>query len=322
MAQLFVIDPIQHLNPTKDSSVALMQAVQKLGEQVWICTQGDIMTHGQEPIVCSHPITFEWIQPLSEGWQVANPWYRIGEIRLVPLTDFSCVWMRKDPPVDELYIYATHLLELGERKGVRIINKPVSLRSWNEKLGALRFSELMAPTLVANRLEPILAFANDCDEVVLKPLGGKGGQGVVRSHSKAPGFRALLELVTQQQQVPIMIQAFLPAVTLGDKRIILANGTPLGAINRKPLQGEFRSNLAVGGYPESTTLTEEERIICNKLSPILQSEGLAFVGIDVIDGYLSEINVTSPTGVREVERIDGVQLSDQIVKKLLYDKAY
>nr|AUG32331.1 glutathione synthetase [Paulinella longichromatophora] len=319
MAQLFIIDPIQYINPSKDSSIAIMQAIQRRGEQIWICTQSDIVTYGHEPMVCSHPITLEWMEPISNGWRISNPWYRMGEIRLLPLTTFSCIWMRKDPPVDECYTYTTHLLELAERKGVQILNKPASLRTWNEKLGALRFSHLMVPTLVSNRLEPILSFANDCDEVVLKPLGGKAGQGVVRSHRNAPGFRALLELVTQQQQVPIMAQAFIPSVNLGDKRIILAKGVPLGAVNRKPVQGDFRSNLAVGGSPESTILTDKEYEICDELCPILQSEGLAFVGLDVIDGYLSEINVTSPTGIREVERIDGVQLADQIVKKLLHD---
>jgi len=154
-------------------------------------------------------------------------------------------------------------------------------------------------------------------DVVLKPLGGRAGQGVVRSHASAPGFKALLELVTNQQTLPVMVQAFLPAVTAGDKRILLVNGEPLGAVNRKPAPGEFRSNLAVGGEPEATELSDQERRICAELAPALQAEGLFFVGIDVIDGRLSEINVTSPTGVREVERLGGIALADHTMARLL-----
>jgi glutathione synthase len=225
--------------------------------------------------------------------------------------------MRKDPPVDEAYLYATHLLELAERQGVKVLNRPASLRAWNEKLGSLRWSHLMAPSLVGSTIEQLAAFAADHGDVVLKPLGGRAGQGVVRSHAGAPGFKALLELVTNQQTLPVMVQAFLPAVIAGDKRILLVNGEPLGAVNRKPAPGEFRSNLAVGGAPEATELTDQERRICAELAPALQAEGLFFVGIDVIDGRLSEINVTSPTGVREVERLGGIALADQTMERLL-----
>ncbi|MFZ9951375.1 MAG: glutathione synthase, partial [Vulcanococcus sp.] len=225
--------------------------------------------------------------------------------------------MRKDPPVDEAYLYATHLLELAERQGVRVLNRPASLRAWNEKLGALRWSHLMAPSLVASRVDQLAAFAAEHGEVVLKPLGGRAGLGVVRSHGQAPGLKALLELVTGQQQLPVMVQAFLPAVTAGDKRILLVDGEPLGAVNRRPAAGEFRSNLAVGGEPEASGLSDQERAICAELAPALRAEGLFFVGIDVIDGRLSEINVTSPTGVREVERLGGIPLADQTIERLL-----
>jgi glutathione synthase len=225
--------------------------------------------------------------------------------------------MRKDPPVDEAYLYATHLLELGERQGVRVLNRPASLRAWNEKLSALRWSQLMAPTLVASRVTALAAFAAEHGEVVLKPLGGRAGQGVVFASAATPGLRALLELVTGQEQLPVMVQAFLPGVSAGDKRILLVDGEPLGAVNRIPAGGEFRSNLAVGGAPEVTELTAAERAICAELAPALRAEGLFFVGIDVIDGRLSEINVTSPTGVREVERLAGIPLADQTMARLL-----
>ena len=175
----------------------------------------------------------------------------------------------------------------------------------------------MAPTLVASRVDALAAFTAEHREVVLKPLGGRAGQGVVFASTATPGLRALLELVTGQEQLPVMVQAFLPGVSAGDKRILLVDGEPLGAVNRKPTGGEFRSNLALGGAPEATELSAAERAICAELAPALQAEGLFFVGIDVIDGRLSEINVTSPTGVREVERLGGIPLADQTIERLL-----
>ncbi|MCP9849976.1 glutathione synthase [Cyanobium sp. Morenito 9A2] len=319
--QLFVLDPIQRLRPTKDSSVALMQAAQRAGQEVWVATPADLSVvgrdSGQEPLVRAQPITLAAIRPTADGWELPEPWCTLGEPTWLSLTHFPRVWMRKDPPVDEAFLYATHLLDLAVLKGVRVLNAPAAQRTWNEKLGALRYSHLMAPTLVSAQVEQLAAFAAEQGDVVLKPLGGRAGQGVVRTAAGAPGLRALLELVTQQQTLPVMAQAFLPAVTAGDKRILLVDGEPLGAINRRPAAGEFRSNLAVGGAAEATELSPRERQICAELAPALRSEGLFFVGIDVIDGRLSEINVTSPTGVREVERLGGVPLADLTMERLL-----
>ena len=302
--QLFLIDPIGRLRPEKDSSVALMQAGQRAGEEIWAAQPSDLAAGEGGPQVLAAPIT-------------AEPWYSAGEACWQPLSHFQRVWMRKDPPVDEAYLYATHLLELAERQGVQVLNRPASLRAWNEKLGALQFPELMAPTLVASDVELLRQFAATHGEVVLKPLGGRAGQGVIRSSGQAPGLGALLELVTQQQQLPVMIQAFLPQVSEGDKRILLVNGEPLGAVNRKPKAGEFRSNLAVGGQPEATDLSPREQQICEVLRPALIEAGLFFVGIDVIAGHLSEINVTSPTGIREVEQLGKIPLADLTQQHLL-----
>ena len=302
--QLFLIDPIGRLRPEKDSSVALMQAGQRAGEEIWAAQPSGLAAGEGGPRVLAAPIT-------------AEPWYSAGEACWQPLSHFQRVWMRKDPPVDEAYLYATHLLELAERQGVQVLNRPASLRAWNEKLGALQFPELMAPTLVASDVELLRQFASTHGEVVLKPLGGRAGQGVIRSSGQAPGLGALLELVTQQQQLPVMIQAFLPQVSEGDKRILLVNGEPLGAVNRKPKAGEFRSNLAVGGQPEATDLSPRERQICEVLRPALIEAGLFFVGIDVIAGHLSEINVTSPTGIREVEQLGKIPLADLTQQRLL-----
>jgi len=314
--QLFVIDPIARLNPAKDSSVALMQAAQRAGVPVWAATLADLSAGPAASDAVAGHSCWVWATPVTS----CEPWFTTGEPQLLPLQRFGAVWMRKDPPVDEAYLYATHLLELAERQGVRVLNRPAALRAWNEKLSALRWSHLMAPTLVASQVETLAAFAAEHGEVVLKPLGGRAGQGVVFAAAGTPGLRALLELVTAQQTLPVMVQAFLPGVAAGDKRILLVDGEPLGAVNRVPsggAGGEFRSNLAVGGQPQATDLSAAERAICAELAPALRAEGLFFVGIDVIDGRLSEINVTSPTGIREVERLGAIPLADLTIARLL-----
>jgi glutathione synthase len=303
MRHLFVLDPLQRINPAKDSTAALMQAAARSGHELWACTPADLIAMGDAPIAMAAVV-----QP--------EPWLEVGALERLPLEGFSVIWMRKDPPVDEAYLYATHLLEVAERAGVRVLNRPSSLRAWNEKLGALRFSRWMAPTLVAGRVAELTAFAQEQGDIVLKPLGGRAGLGVIRVAADAPGLGALLELVTEQERLPVMAQRFLPQVSDGDKRILLVDGEPLGAVNRRPKQGEFRSNLAVGGHPEATELSERERHICAALAPSLRAEGLFFVGIDVIGGMLSEINVTSPTGIREVERLMDQPLADQVIERL------
>ncbi len=304
MKHLFVIDPIEQINPAKDSSAALMQAAHRASIEVWASTPSDLQARGDKAWVVASQI-------------IPQPWLEIAPTQSKPLTDFNCIWMRKDPPVDEAFLYATHLLEVAERDGVVILNKPASLRAWNEKLGALRFSNLMAPTLVASRIVELASFARVQGEVVVKPLGGKGGQGVIRVAKDAPGLEALLELMTDQERLPVMMQSFLKEVVSGDKRILLVDGQPLGAVNRRPKSGDFRSNLALGGQPEATELSIREREICAELAPALKEHGLFFVGIDVIGGMLSEINVTSPTGIREVERLMGIPLADQVIGQLL-----
>tara|TARA_B100000131_G_scaffold136541_1_gene133165 strand:+ start:10298 stop:11221 length:924 start_codon:yes stop_codon:yes gene_type:complete len=304
MKFLFVIDPVKNINPEKDSSVALMEAASRRSIDVWICTPQDLEARGDEVWASAKEIN-------------SNPWLSILKNECLPLAEFNCIWMRKDPPVNEGYLYATHLLEVAVRKGVKVINKPSSLRAWNEKLGALRFSHLMAPTLVASKINDLMNFATINEDVVVKPLGGKGGQGVIRVTNNSPCIRAMIELITCQEQLPVMMQKFIPEVSFGDKRIIIVNGQPLGAINRIPKEGDFRSNLALGGKPEKSNLSEKEKIICKELSVQLKNEGLFFVGIDVINGMLSEINVTSPTGLREIEKFSNQSISDEIINKLI-----
>ena len=191
------------------------------------------------------------------------------------------------------------------------------MRAWNEKLGALRYSHLMAPTIVASKVKDLINFAQSNEDVVIKPLGGKGGQGVIRLTKNSPGIKAMIELITSQEELPVMMQKFIPEVKQGDKRIIIINGEPIGYINRIPQGGDFRSNLAMGGKAEETTLSDKEQSICLELSHQLKAEGLFFVGIDVINGMLSEINVTSPTGLREIENLSNKNVTNQVIEKLL-----
>ena len=304
MKFLFVIDPIKNINQSKDSSAALMQATDRKNIEVWICTPQDLEARGDEV----------WASSLKIK---PNPWVEIIKNDCIPLAQFSCIWMRKDPPVDEGYLYATHLLEVAERKGVKVINKPSSLRAWNEKLGALRYSHLMAPTIVASKVNDLINFAQINEDVVVKPLGGKGGQGVIRLTKNSPGIIALIELITLQEQLPVMMQKFIPEVRNGDKRIIIVNGKPIGCINRIPKKGDFRSNLALGGEAFECSLSDKEKNICVELSNHLVEEGLFFVGIDVIHEMLSEINVTSPTGLREIEKLSNKSVSDEVIDILL-----
>jgi len=304
MKFLFVIVPIKNINPLKDSTAALMQATTKKNIEIWSCTPQDLEARGDE--VWASSVKVEVI-----------PWISFKENDCIPLAEFNCIWMRKDPPVNEAYLYATHLLEVAERKGVKVINKPSSLRAWNEKLGALRYSHLMAPTIVASKVKDLINFANINNEVVVKPLGGKGGQGVIRINKNSPGIKSIIELITSQEELPVMMQKFIPEVIEGDKRIIIVNGEAIGSINRIPQGGDFRSNLAMGGKAEPTLLSEKEKSICSELSQHFKDEGLFFVGIDVINGMLSEINVTSPTGLREIENLSNKNVSEEVIEKLV-----
>ena len=304
MQFLFVLDPIKDINESKDSSAAIMQATSRKNINVWICTPQDLEARGDEVWASSTQVN-------------TDPWISFIRNDCIPLANFNCIWMRKDPPVNEAYLYATHLLEVAERKGVKVINKPSSLRAWNEKLGALRYSHLMAPTIVASKVNDLINFAKINEDVVVKPLGGKGGQGVIRITKNSPAIKAMIELITSQEQLPVMMQKFIPEVKNGDKRIIIVNGEPMGSINRIPQDGDFRSNLAMGGKAEKSELSSNEKKICSELSDHLKNEGLFFVGIDVINGMLSEINVTSPTGLREIERLSNKYISDEVINVLL-----
>ena len=237
--------------------------------------------------------------------------YSFGEAARLDLATMDAVLMRQDPPFDMAYITATHMLEHIHPRTL-VVNDPAAVRNAPEKILVTQFPELMPPTLVTWDVEAIRGFRREHGDIVVKPLFGNGGAGVFRIKPDDENLGALLEMHFARSREPLMVQRYEPAVRLGDKRIILVDGEPMGAINRVPAQGESRSNMHVGGRPEKTVLTPREREICARIGPLLRAQGLIFVGIDVIGDWLTEINVTSPTGLQEVARFDGTNLAGAI----------
>jgi glutathione synthase len=233
--------------------------------------------------------------------------HTLGAIETLDLAAMDVILMRQDPPFDMAYITATHLLE-HVRDTVLVVNDPVSVRNAPEKLVATRFPGVMPPTLITSDRDEIVAFRAQHGDIILKPLFGSGGAGVFRLSPADENLNALLEMFTLFYREPIMVQRYLPAVRQGDKRIVLIDGEPVGAVNRIPAAGEARANLHVGGRAVKAALTAREREICAAIGPTLKEQGLIFVGIDVIGEHLTEINVTSPTGLQEINRLDGVKL--------------
>jgi glutathione synthase len=243
--------------------------------------------------------------------RVRGDHFHFGPEELLDLASMDVVLMRQDPPFDMAYITATHMLEHIHPKTL-VVNDPASVRNAPEKLLVMHFPELMPPTLVTWDVEAIRGFRATHKDIVVKPLFGNGGAGVFLIKHDDPNLNSLLEMHFSRSREPLMIQRYEPAVRLGDKRIILVDGIAVGAVNRVPAEGEARSNMHVGGRPEKVELTARDREICERIGPTLREQGLIFVGIDVIGDYLTEINVTSPTGLQEIQRFDGTDLAAAI----------
>jgi len=235
----------------------------------------------------------------------------LGKEREVDLSDFDVIWLRQDPPFDMHYITSTHLLDRLKGQAL-VVNDPFWVRNYPEKLLVLDFPDLTPPTAIARDLSTIKAFKAKHGDIILKPLYGNGGAGVFRLDAQDRNLTSLHELFTGFSREPLIVQKFLPDVSKGDKRVILVDGDPVGAINRVPAKGETRSNMHVGGRPEKVGLTERDLEICSRIGPLLREKGQVFVGIDVIGDYLTEINVTSPTGIQELERFDNVNIAEKI----------
>ncbi|MBV9828275.1 MAG: glutathione synthase [Alphaproteobacteria bacterium] len=238
--------------------------------------------------------------------------HKFGKFEELDLAGLDVVLMRQDPPFDMAYITATHLLELLPETGPLVVNDPASVRNAPEKLFVLRFKELMPPTLLTLDPAEIREFWKEHGDIIIKPLFGNGGAGIFRLRPGDENLNSLLEMYSLIHREPVMVQRYIPEVRQGDKRIILVEGEPVGAVLRIPAEGESRANLHVGGRAVKTTLTEREREICAAIGPSLREQGLVFVGIDVLGDYMTEINVTSPTGIQEIARLDGVDLAKNI----------
>lgn len=309
----FIIDPIDKLDPGHDTSVALMEAAQLLGHEVWMTQARDLSV--VDGVACAQlaPVTLTPVRLVEGRWQAADPWYQVGDRQRLPLETMDAVFMRTDPPVTISYLYATYLLDYVNPAKTLVVNAPSGLRAANEKMYALQFTSAIPTTIVSGDKQVIREFVEQQGAAVLKPLGGKAGEGILFLEPGDRNLNSLVEISTQNGQYPVMIQAYLPAAKEGDKRIILLNGEPIGAVNRIPTGKEFRGNMAVGGRVAAVEITDREFEICRQLAPTLQRDGLIFVGIDVIGGYLTEVNVTSPTGIREIDRLNDVRLGDRVI---------
>ncbi len=305
------MDPMETINIDGDSTFALMLEAQARGHVMWHYEVRDMsLREGvqragrwvERLMARARPVTVQ---------RVSGAHYSFGEVETLDLAAMDVVLMRQDPPFDMAYITATHMLE-HIHPGTLVVNDPASVRDSPEKLLVTHFPDLMPPTLVTWDVAAIAVFRAAHRDIIVKPLFGNGGAGVFRIREDDENLASLLEMHFSRSREPLMIQRYEPAVRRGDKRIILIDGVPAGAINRVPAAGEARSNMHVGGRAEASVLTAREQEICRRIGPVLREKGLIFVGIDVIGDFLTEINVTSPTGLQEIARFDGTNLAGQI----------
>jgi glutathione synthase len=295
---LFVADPLESFNIHKDTTFAMMEAAQQRG---WTCFEAQVSgltAHNGVPHARSARVTVQRKDPPNHFTRDA--WDNHA------LSGFDAIIMRKDPPVDAAYTTALWLLDLTDRRRTQVLNEPKGILAANEKVYALRFPEFIPDTLVSSRSDDVVAFYRDMgQDIILKPLDGHGGLGILRVTPGDRNLRSMIELLTLDGKRCLMAQRYLPAARLGDKRILLVDGEPLGAVLRVPSEEDNRGNMHVGGQAQPTDITAREREMCAALGPQLRKDGLTFVGIDVIGERLTEVNVTSPTGAQEIARFTG-----------------
>ncbi|UTW59111.1 glutathione synthase [Kordiimonas sp. SCSIO 12603] len=305
----FQMDPMETVNISGDSTFVLMLEAQARGYELWHYLAEDLSYR--------EGVVYAEARPVTVRREEGNH-FTFGEPACIKIADMDVVWMRQDPPFDMAYITATHLLELVADETL-VVNNPAEVRNAPEKLFVTKFIDLMPPTLITRREDEVKKFRADFGEIIVKPLYGNGGAGVFHLKEGDSNLGSLMEMFLASSREPVMVQQFLPDVVKGDKRIILVDGEAVGAINRVPAKGEIRSNLVAGGSAEKSGLTEREVEICERLKPELKSRGLTFVGIDVIGDWLTEINVTSPTGLQSVNQFDGVSL-EAVIWDVLEEK--
>ncbi|AOV18098.1 glutathione synthase [Acidihalobacter aeolianus] len=301
-----LMDPISGINIKKDSSFAMLLAAQRRGWTIEYLEQSDLYLRDGSVLGS--------LRPLEVRDDPAD-WYTLGARKEQPMAGISAVLMRKDPPFDQEYLYTTYLLELAEREGCLVVNRAASLRDANEKLSTTWFPQCTVPTLVSRDMRRLRNFANEFGDVVLKPLDGMGGESIFRVTAGDPNTSVILETITRRGQRTVMAQRLIPEYVEGDKRILLVDGEPVPyALLRVPAPGESRGNLAAGGRGVAVELNERDRWICAEVAPELRRRGFLFVGLDVIGGYLTEINVTSPTCIRELDAAHGLDIAGQLME--------
>ena len=296
------MDPIESVDINADSSFRILEEAQARGHSLFYYTPDKLIFDGGKVKATGWPL---------EVRREKGNHFTLGDLTTVDLADIDVVWLRQDPPFDMSYITTTHLLDMV-RDTTLVVNDPFWVRNYPEKLLVLQFPDLTPPTMIARDLAALREFKNRHGDIILKPLYGNGGAGVFRLEHGDRNLNSLHELFSGINREPLIAQKFLPDVSGGDKRVILVDGEPVGAINRVPAEGETRSNMHVGGRAEKVSLTERDLEICAAIGPLLREKGQIFVGIDVIGRYLTEINVTSPTGLQELERFDGVNVTAKI----------
>ena len=308
MRVLVIMDPIERINLKKDSTMAMLWAASRRGHQLGYALQSDLLINNGK--------AFGLIAPL-QVFENTPDYYQLGAQTLESLAAYDVILMRKDPPFDMNFVYSTYILEQAEREGAWVVNNPQSLRDCNEKLFATQFPELMVPTRVTSNAALIREFLAEHGDIIVKPLDGMGGSGIFRLQTGSPNVGATLEMLTDLGRLPIMAQRYIPEIVDGDKRILMVNGEPIPyCLARIPPQGETRGNLAAGGRGEARPLTEQDRALAAKIGPTLRAKGLMFVGLDVIGDYVTEINVTSPTCIREIDAQFGTSIADTLFEVL------
>ncbi len=307
-----LMDPISQINIKKDSSFAMMIEAQHRNHELFYFEQSDLILKDGQVFADLAKITV---------MQNEEEWYQLSEASLIPLSDMDVVLMRKDPPFDMEFIYTTYLLEIAQTAGTLIVNNPQSLRDHNEKLFTALFPECCTSMLVSRKESELRAFISEHQDVILKPLDGMGGSSIFRVKENDPNVGVIIETLTNMQTQTIMAQKFIPDITNGDKRILMIDGEPVPyCLARIPAKGETRGNLAAGGRGEARPLSERDWWIAKQIGPTLKAKGLIFVGLDVIGDYITEINVTSPTCIKEIDAAYNTNIAatlfDAIEKRL------
>jgi glutathione synthase len=311
MKLAFILDPLDTIKIEKDSSYAMMREAASRHHQVSVLQQGDLAWKDNQVVGFVRALTL--LDPPDRLYH----WYEEGPLEEIPLSRFDAVLMRKDPPFDTEYVYSTYLLELAERQGAYVVNSPRGIRDHNEKLAITEFPQFTPPSLITRQEHLIRQFLAEHEDIILKPLDGMGGAGIFRVHSTDHNIGVIVEMLTHYGTRTIMAQRFLPEIQEGDKRILLIAGKPVDyVLARKPKPGETRGNLAAGGIGVVQPLSAHDRKIAEKLGEVLYARGLMLIGIDVIGNYLTEINVTSPTGIQEITAQTGINVAGLMIDAL------